>query len=328
MPALNMPAPSAPQGMMWEVSVQENYEMNGFEDPSNPAGETDFQRELNLDAQIKAYEAYQAAQVRHREEQERRKSQTSRRRVRFADELLLYSSNRTYQDVDCMWYTREELAEFKNERKNIVKVLKKANFNLAAVEQSGQYCLRGYEAYFSMEVNKAMKYSRTLVINVVATEQARQRKEGVYFDDEAMRSACSGSSQWALDNALLLGSNDEFDAYGDDGECCSMVMEESNSNFYYEDVGEFEGSDAQHDIFDSQSYSSVDCVSGARMDSELSPQQPQLPTAAAASAAAASPDSNSLRPEAESSDDNLAERLECAMKLVHALRYGSSPASS
>jgi hypothetical protein len=310
-PAVNMPAPSAPQSMMWEVSVQDNFPVQEYDDPSNPAGDNDLgDINLDVDAQIKAYEAFQAAQARRREELERRK--TARRKVHFADELLLYSSNRTLQDVDCMWYSRDELAEFKNERKHIVKVLKKANFDLAAVERTGLYCLRGYEAYFSMEVNKSMKYARTRVTSVVASEQTRQRNCGVYFDDEAMRIACSGASQWALENALQLGGNDEYDAYGDDGDCCSMVEEETNNNFYLDDMCDHDTTDAGSQLPCFDDYSSVQGTGAMESETTVPEQTPN----------------GSLRSVIEKDDENLAERLESALQLVQALRYGSTQTSS
>jgi hypothetical protein len=147
------------------------------------------------------------------QQQQPQLSTPKRKTVGFADSALLYSSDRTQDEVNRMWYSKDELAIFKNERKLVVKALKRANFNVAAVERSGKYCLRGYEAYFSLDVNKAMKDARTLVTSLVLTEQERQRSLGIH-DDEAIRFACSSVSQWACDNALKLGENDEVEVYG------------------------------------------------------------------------------------------------------------------
>jgi len=139
--------------------------------------------------------------------------------VTFAEEALLYSSNRTPEEVQHVcWYNRTELGAFKNERKEVVKALKRSNFDLSAVEQTGLYCLRGYEPYFSLEVNKAMKYQRTLVLSLVLQEQERQRAQsisgsGYWYDDVAMEQTVSPASEWARENALQLGRNDELEAF-------------------------------------------------------------------------------------------------------------------
>lgn len=134
-----------------------------------------------------------------------------RRRIRdrgvsFADEALLYSNDWTEQEVQTSWYTKDELAEFKGERKELVRMLKKVAFDLDAVDRE-TYCLRGFEAYFSIEINKATKYARELIATAVFSEQNRQRSEGI-FDMEMIRRASMKTSQWTLRNALILGSKD------------------------------------------------------------------------------------------------------------------------
>ena len=210
--------------------------------------------------------------------------QTQKRKsVAFADSALLFSSDRTPEEVGRMWYSKDELAIFKNERKLVVKALKRANFNLDVVERSGKYCLRGYEAYFSLDVNKAMKDARTLVTSLVLTEQERQRNLGMR-DDEALRFACSSVSQWACDNALKLGENDEMDVYG------SYDSEYNNNN-----------------------NSSMDYAHSQQQD-----QEPRYYTGDTAGTDMAMDDPN---------EDNLAERLQSALKLVQALRSGTQMSS-
>jgi hypothetical protein len=218
--------------------------------------------------------------------QQQQQSIPKRKAVGFADSALLYSSDRTYEEVNRMWYSKDELATFKNERKLVVKALKRANFNVAAVERSGKYCLRGYEAYFSLDVNKAMKDARTLVTSLVLTEQERQRSLGIH-DDEAIRFACSSVSQWACDNASKLGENDEIDVYGIyDSE---YIMDYVDYNDQRYDNGEHAG------------HSNMDVT----MDNFDSLQQHQS--------------------DEDPNDDNLAERLQSALKLVRALRSGTQP---
>jgi hypothetical protein len=241
MPAMTPYAPTSQ--MMWSVQQTEMYDADymdtGGEDPADPA------RRLSQDEEIKAHEAERANEARRVAEIERYQQQrqleeayriqqqeaewqrllllqqqqlqfpsppSRRKEVSFADSALLYSSDRTVEEIDRMWYSKDELALFKNERKAVVKALKKTRFDVAAVERKG-HCLRGYEAYFSLDINKAMKDSRTLLISLVLTEQDRQRAVGIN-DPEALRFAGAAVSQWAGDNALKLGESDEVEVYG------------------------------------------------------------------------------------------------------------------
>lgn len=224
----------------------------------------------------------------HQFQQQQQQSMPKRKSVGFADSALLYSSDRTQDEVNRMWYSKDELATFKNERKLVVKALKRANFNVAAVERSGKYCLRGYEAYFSLDVNKAMKDARTLVTSLVLTEQERQRSLGAH-DDEAIRFACSSVSQWACDNASKLGENDEIDVYG---------MYDSEYSMDYAD-------------FDDQGYHNGEHVAHSNMDMAMENFDPL----------------QQHQSEEDPNDDNLAERLQSALKLVQALRSGTQSSS-
>jgi hypothetical protein len=212
-----------------------------------------------------------------------------RKEVGFADSALLYSSDRSHDEVHRMWYSKDELAAFKNDRKVVVKALKRANFDVATVERSGKFCLRGYEAYFSLEVNKAMKDARTLVTSLVLTEQERQRRLGIR-DDEALRFACSSVSQWACDNALKLGDDDEVDVYG---------MYESAQDMDYLDYVDRRYENDQYDT-------------NPRMDLTMD----QLPPM------------QQHHSGDESNDDNLVERLDSALKLIRVLRSGTQSDSN
>lgn len=132
-----------------------------------------------------------------------------RRRVAFRDETLLYPSDRTEDDLPSCWYNKDELANFKKDRKDVVKILKRANFDLQRVDQSA-VCLRGYEPYFSMQMNKATKDARDRVYEVVFNEQARQKSLNI-FDPESLRACSLFATQWARDNALELGAMDTIE---------------------------------------------------------------------------------------------------------------------
>ena len=136
---------------------------------------------------------------------------TSKRRrpvrcVSFAEEALLYRSNRTQEDVKQMWYSKTELAAFKDERREIIRMLKKVKFDLSRINQE-HICLRGYEPYFSVAMNKATKYARELVSAVVFVEQSRQRMMGG-FDPESLRERSCQASQWARETGMELGHTD------------------------------------------------------------------------------------------------------------------------
>jgi len=127
------------------------------------------------------------------------------KQVHFAQEALLYATLRNEQEVFDSWYNSNELAEFKKERLKTVTQLKRAGFDTKKI--GSKYCLRGFEAYLSVEMNKATKYARHLVINVVLAEQNRQRLHGS-LDTELLRDRCVHASQWARDNAHELGKID------------------------------------------------------------------------------------------------------------------------
>jgi sulfur relay (sulfurtransferase) DsrC/TusE family protein len=230
-------------------------------------------------------ERWRRLQILRQHQAQQQLSLPKRKAVGFADSALLYSSDRTQEEVNRMWYSKDELAVFKNERKLVVKALKRANFNIAAVERSGKYCLRGYEAYFSLDINKAMKDARTLVTSLVLTEQERQRSLSTH-DNEAIRFACSSVSQWACDNALKLGENDEIDVYGAYDLECSMDYADFDDHRYEQD-----------------GHTNIDMTM-----ENFEPLQ-------------------HYQSEEDPNDDNLAERVQSALKLVQALRSGTQSSS-
>lgn len=205
----------------WQMNYNHNGNEDSYFDADDPAADgepmpSSESPRLSLDDEIKLFESQFAQQARQMNQQQQAPPQPAAPQgpdVSFAEEALLYSSDRSAEEVQHMWYNREELNEFKNERKEVVRVLKKANFNLSKVEATGLYCLRGYEPYFSVEVNKAMKYARTLVLSLVLQEQERQQAEGIYYDAYAMEQAVAPASEWARENALQLGRNDEVEAF-------------------------------------------------------------------------------------------------------------------
>jgi len=134
-----------------------------------------------------------------------RRRRRRQNRVSFCESALVYGSTRTTEDVQESWYTKAEITTFKNQRREIVSVLKRRNFDVEQV--SVQHCLRGFEAYFSIETNKATKAFRAMVVSLVFAEQNRQRDLGI-VDKQLLRVASQRASSWALRNALDVASKD------------------------------------------------------------------------------------------------------------------------
>jgi hypothetical protein len=153
-----------------------------------------------------------------------------RKSVAFSEEIWLYRCDKTEDEVQQAWYSREEIATFKNERRFVIQLLRAVDFRLELIDES-TCCLRGYEAYFSIEYNKATKFVREAALRAVLAEQHRQRtltvspttshpsaclllpypsetSAGASSSEEALRLACRETSEWALRNAAELGAND------------------------------------------------------------------------------------------------------------------------
>jgi hypothetical protein len=143
-------------------------------------------------------------------------------RVAFAEEALMYSCDFSYHEVLRMWYSKEDLASFKQDRKDLIKVLKKHHFDLAVIEKTygRKYCLRGYEPYFSLEGNKEIRRNRENVLSAVLSEQTRQRQRfGMLSDPDIIAKHCADASKWARDCGYRLGSqdaNEMLKEYGQD----------------------------------------------------------------------------------------------------------------
>jgi len=130
--------------------------------------------------------------------------------VAFAPVITIVSTDTTTEELEESWYSRRELEVFKLERRALVKALKRVDFNLSKMDQVS-YPLRGYEAYFSVRVNKEMKQRRAIVVQSVLGEQARQRCMGI-VDHEMIKFVCSRATEWACHRASQLGVQDAVDS--------------------------------------------------------------------------------------------------------------------
>jgi hypothetical protein len=131
---------------------------------------------------------------------------TPPKRVSFAEDALLYSSDVTPEEALSGWYTADDYQGFKKGRKDAIRMIKKNGFNIDNIEAEG-YCLRGFEPYFSLEINRGIKHARETALRNVLREQQRQMQLGL-VDDEAMRTRYAQATQWIRTNAIQLGTND------------------------------------------------------------------------------------------------------------------------
>jgi hypothetical protein len=132
-------------------------------------------------------------------------------RVSFAEDAFLYPSERLIEDFEESWYSKDDLAGFKKERKAVVKALKRAGFDTNLVDKK-KYCLRGYEPYFSIEANKAVKHSREMLTSTVFAEQKRQQMLNIY-EPETIRDFSCNVSVWARDTSHELGVLDSLECF-------------------------------------------------------------------------------------------------------------------
>ncbi len=104
------------------------------------------------------------------------------------------------------FFQKDELAIFKGEKKDLIRALKRVNFDLDQIDRN-VFHLRGLEPYLSVKYNKYMQKKRTAVLQTVMLEQKSQRGRGIR-DTESLRVACCEASAWARERAADLGRRD------------------------------------------------------------------------------------------------------------------------
>jgi len=129
------------------------------------------------------------------------------KKVCFAEDALLYGGNITMEDVDRSWHTQDEYRRFKTTRKEAIRLIKKNGFNVEELERAG-HCLRGFEPYFSLEINRGLKHARDTATRNVLREQERQRMTGEEYNPETIKNLYVRATLWVRNHALQLGRND------------------------------------------------------------------------------------------------------------------------
>jgi hypothetical protein len=185
---------------------------NDEDDDCFPASPCSSKRLRRLGSAVASPVAVEAQQQQQQQPLSLARIIPTRRSVAFSDQAVKqHPSDRTLEEVRGAWYSREEISTFKNDRKTAIKVLKSVEFRVELVDDS-VCCLRGYEAYFSVEHNRATKCAREMALRAVLDEQERQRRSIDNWDGslttEAVRSRCLPTSEWASRNAAELGARD------------------------------------------------------------------------------------------------------------------------
>lgn len=110
------------------------------------------------------------------------------------------------------WYSRGELTRIKSERKEIVRALRRVNFDVGSIDQS-MYELRGLEAYLSPDAIRTTLKKRRETLERVFTEQGRQRQsEDGRRDPESIQMASSKGSEWFRTRAREVAERDANEA--------------------------------------------------------------------------------------------------------------------
>lgn len=136
-----------------------------------------------------------------------KRTKKRRRNVGFATHVMVHSSPHALEELASCWYTRDDLVNFKSDRKTIFKILNSGNFDLSHVKKVTNEDYRGLEAFFSMSCNRNMKLKRSQAIKSVIREQSRQRMSGK-TDAEAIRQVSRSQTEWARERGERFGKED------------------------------------------------------------------------------------------------------------------------
>jgi len=132
------------------------------------------------------------------------------------------------------WYSKEDLKVIKNERKEVVRALKKANFDINSIDTS-VHELRGLEAYMSLEIIWTTQRKRREALESVLNEQRRQRQLlGGKRNAERLQFISLRASEWFRTRAFDIAKKDArkaHDLYLNHSEVMRMMG-------FYKDSGE------------------------------------------------------------------------------------------
>lgn len=115
------------------------------------------------------------------------------------------------QANNLLWYSNRDLNQIDRKNRFVIRALKKARGNVAAIEKGGdEYCIRGLEHKLSIRAQIERQTNTVCVIQSVLDEQKRQRDLGVK-DPNRIQSQSLRASQKASTLAVERAKLDELE---------------------------------------------------------------------------------------------------------------------
>lgn len=160
--------------------------------------------ELELDASPVLINAITGKRfIAHEEDKIKTKKRRSGHKSVHWGSTTCYDSTMTRDEVDCLWYNRQELKVCQEEKRQTIKAIKLVKGNMGLLEGT-KYITRGFECYQSIKFNRTIREQRRAVVDSVLQLQ-RQQRETSTIDPDQMAFICSKHSNWARSWATDLG---------------------------------------------------------------------------------------------------------------------------
>lgn len=131
-----------------------------------------------------------------------------RRNVGFATHVMVHFSPYDLEELECCWYSRADMVNFKHDKKKLYKTLNSGICDLNQYKQSTNDDYRGLEAFYSSSCNRLIQHKRTQAIKSVIREQRRQLVKDGMVDAEAIRQISCSQTKWARDRGERFGKED------------------------------------------------------------------------------------------------------------------------
>lgn len=136
------------------------------------------------------------------------KKRKLRRSVRFSEEsnqVSVLTTSPSMEELRSTWYQQKEIAGFKQDSKNSIYELHRAQGDLSIM--SPDHCIRGLEHVVTPRAAMAQKRIRKERVNAVLFQQQLQR-ETATSNPELLKLVSSMFSQPRCDEAVRMGAHD------------------------------------------------------------------------------------------------------------------------
>ena len=127
----------------------------------------------------------------------------SLRKVGFQSEVTHLVFTFDESDLQTSWYTQQDYQVFGKDVKATIRTLRKGN--------EVDICCRGLEKYQSMQYHDEKKRREQTHYKTILLEQKRQKQLG-HENPKVLRMLSTVNSQWAIQNALNVASQDALEA--------------------------------------------------------------------------------------------------------------------